>query len=72
MRPLADDQALGEEGVGYLDGGLQHAAGVVAQVQDQALETALVVLAQLVQRLDHFLAGVDLELGDAQVGVAGF
>lgn len=57
---------------GYLDGGLQHAAGVVAQVQDQALETALVVLAQLVQRLDHFLAGVDLELGDAQVGVAGF
>ncbi|MCY1354601.1 hypothetical protein D9M69_409860 [compost metagenome] len=56
--------------VGDLHGGLQHAAGVVAQVEDQPAEAAFVFLAQLGQGLADFFAGIDLELGDAQVAVA--
>ncbi len=67
-----DDQALGEEVIGNLHRGLQHAAGVVAQVQHQAVELlAAIVLLQLGQRLADLLAGVDLELGDTQVSVTG-
>src|SRR5690606_12438584 len=67
-----DDQALLEEMVGDLYRGLQHAAGVVAQVQDQAVEFLAVFLAQSCQCLAHLRAGVDLELGDTQVAIAWF
>ncbi len=66
----ADDRALFQQRVGDVDRGVEHAAGVVAQVQHQALEFAAGLLLQLGQHVVEILAGVDLELRDAHVGIA--
>src|SRR5262249_48616616 len=58
--------------VRHIDGGLQYAAGVVAQIEHQALELPAVVLLQLFELLVEALAGLGLELGNADVAVAGF
>ena len=65
-----DDQALVEEGVGDFHRGVEHAAGVVAQVQHQTLELAVVLFLQFVDGVGQILAGVGLEVGDAQIAEA--
>ena len=69
-------QSAADKGLAYYaeglggDGLVEQAAGVVAQVQDDAVELLAVVFAQLGQGLGHFVAGLDLKLGDADVAVA--
>src|SRR5690606_4329098 len=62
-----DDQAFIEEQVGYLHGGGQQAARVVAQVEHQAME--VLAIQQVAQCLFGIAATLALELGDAQVTV---
>ena len=64
-----DDQAGVEEDVGDLDGLREEPAGVVAQVEHQALQPAG-VLVERVQRLLDVVVGALLELREAEVAVA--
>ncbi len=67
-----DDQALGKEMIRHLHSRLQHAARVVAQVENQAAHLLAVVFAEFGQRLADLVTGLDLELGDADITVAVF
>ena len=51
---------------------VEQTARVVAKIENQALERPLVFLVQRVERIDEQLAGMLLELGDAQVAVTAF
>ena len=65
-----DDGPLVQECVGHRDRGVQHASGIVPQVEDQALEAAVAgVLPELVDRFAQALAGPELELADPDVSV---
>jgi hypothetical protein len=66
-----DDQAFGDEVVDHFHRRLKHAPRVVTQVEDDAAELLAVVFAQLGQGLGDLFACLDLELGDADVAVAG-
>jgi hypothetical protein len=57
-----------QELVGHRDAFVEQAAGVAAQIEDQAVD---VVLAQLLQSVFQFLAGGFVELLDEDVGDAG-
>ena len=59
-----------EEQARHIDAGAQDPARVVAQIQHQSLQGAFGL--QLLQGLGNILAGGELELGDADVAVAGF
>ena len=65
-----DDQAVVEEGVGYAHRAVEHAAGVVAQVEHQALKAFLVL--QLADGLEQVGGGAGLEAGDAHIAEPGF
>ncbi len=65
-----DHQAALQEGVGHGDGGLQHAARVVAQIEHQALQRAVALHAA--NGVVDLLAAAALELADPQVAVARF
>src|SRR5258706_205120 len=68
---IHDERVLRQERRGDGDGGIEQAARVQAQVEDQALQLAPGLLVEVVQRDDEVLAGVLLELGDADQPVAG-
>src|SRR5262249_57190147 len=66
-----DDDAVLEEQVGDLDRGVEDAAGIVAQVEDEAAEAALLGGAQrvdLAQRIGEFGGGGGGGLGESHVG----
>ena len=65
-----DDEALGEEGIADGDGTVEHPAGIVAQVQHQALEVPLVFGAQAGEGVEQVLGGTGLEIGDAHIAEA--
>ena len=62
-------QAAVDKQVGYRNAGTQDAAGVIAQVNHQALQLGL--RHQLIQGSGGFIAGGSAELGDAQIAIAG-
>ena len=62
-----DDVAGGEKEVRHLDRGRQAATGVVAEVEDEALEGLVVGHAE---GLDHLAGAVGVELGQAEVAEA--
>ena len=61
-----------QESSGYCHRAVEQAARIVAQIQHQALERFLVLLVEAVQRLGQILAGMLLELGDADIAIARF
>ena len=63
-----DDLALLEELVAHVDGFVEQAAGVAAEVDDEAVE---VVGLELVERVADFAAGGLHEAGDVDVADAG-
>ena len=63
-------QAGIQEQVGDFHGAVEHAAGVIAQIKNQAVKST--VLVELVQRFAGVVTGVVLELGNAQVAQARF
>ena len=64
------DDAACQEQARHIDTRAQHPAGVVAQIQDQALQGLLGL--QGVNRVAHIVAGAFLKLRDAQIGKTGF
>ena len=66
-----DDQPLVEEGVAHADGGIEHAARIVAQIEHQPPELALVLRLQFPDDVGQPLVGAGLELGDAHITKTG-
>ena len=62
-----DDLALLEELVGHVDGFVEEAAGVAAEVEDEALRSS----PELVEGFADFVAGGLDEAGDVDVADAG-
>ena len=63
-----DDLAVLEEGVGDRDRLIEQTAGVVAQIEDEALQlVGRDVLEDLVDRIAQAVEGLFVELGDAQI-----
>ena len=69
---VRDERVGRKEGGRHGDGSVEQAARVVAQVEHDALHRDVALLEHLVDVLREQLAGVLLELRDAEVAVAGF
>src|SRR5450631_4385435 len=67
----AHDHAAVEELVGHRHRRLEHAAGIVAHIEHQALEGPAIALAQFPKGAAQFVAGRVAELRDAHITIAG-